>query len=140
MLLNILNALKTFSIKLRFADEEIRDGRLAVNARTSSHQPLAAALSGVVMNFPSGPDQYGAWRRRASMTFRALIQDSLSLMGLMPKSEGLSLMVTSGVAGVAVAIGAGVVSEELDEAGWREPAMEETTNRLPNGMNPHVRG
>jgi hypothetical protein len=90
------------------------------------------------------------------MTFRAVIQDSLSLMGLMPKSEGLSLMVTVGVAGGAVTIGAGVVTvgvaggavtigagvvaEESDEAGWREPSTEETTDRLPDGMNPRALG
>ena len=74
------------------------------------------------------------------MTFRAVIQDSLSMMGLMPKSEGLSLIVTAGVAGGAVTNGAGVVAEESDEAGWREPSTEETTDRLPDGMNPRALG
>ena len=59
---------------------------------TSSHQTLAAALASVVTNSFKLPGQYGARRSQALMIFFALIQLSLSVMGLIPKLEGLSLM------------------------------------------------
>ena len=64
------------------------------------------------------------------MNFLASVQDSLSVMFLMPMSEGLSLIVTREGVGAGVGEGATVVadSDELEDARTIEPAMDDMTN------------
>ena len=81
------------------------------------------------------------------MIFFASVQLSLSVMGLIPMSEGLSLMdvtATTGTAGCGTSgtVGRGGIAEmeggaedaeESEEVGINEPAIEETTEALPDG-------
>ena len=64
------------------------------------------------------------------MIFLASVQDSLSVMFLMPMSEGLSLIVTREGVGAGVGEGATVMadSDELEDARTIEPAMDDMTN------------
>jgi hypothetical protein len=85
------------------------------------------------------------------MIFLALSQDSLSLMGLMPRSDGLSLMVgTSYLTGTSSVGGAGAgtdclaveevrdVSEESKEVSRRDPAPEDMMERPPMDCPPQL--
>ena len=95
---------------------------------TSSHQTLAAALATVVMSSFDSPGQYGARQRRASMIFLASVQESLSVIVLIPMSEGLSLMTTSAgaVVGGLTAWEGGDLDELDDEGATEEPAQVES--------------
>jgi hypothetical protein len=86
------NILKPFPSNSGISTNKSKTGGLEKNATTSSHQTLAAALSAVVTSSFEGPGQYGGWRRRASITFLASIHVSLSVIGLITRSEGLSLI------------------------------------------------
>ncbi len=63
------------------------------------------------------------------MIFLASVQDSLSVMFLMPMSEGLSLIVTGEGVGAGVGEGATVVTDldESEDAGTIGPAMVDVT-------------
>ena len=95
---------------------------------TSSHQTLAAALATVVMSSFDSPGQYGARRRRASMIFLASVQESLSVISLIPMSEGLSLMTASagGVVGGWTAWERRELEELDDEGATEEPVQVES--------------
>ena len=78
----------------------------------------------------SGPGQYGGRRSQASMIFLALIQESLSVISLRPKSDALSLMVTK-AGGGAEGVGSGTVGSE-DKSPRTE--MAELTSGCARGM------
>ncbi len=94
---------------------------------------------------------------QALMTFLALTQDSLSLIGLIPRFNGLSLImrVCSGCAcgtaaeGWASGMGAGAgtgtgtgigVSDKSKEAGFSDPSMDKATERPPVKWPPILEG
>ena len=64
------------------------------------------------------------------MIFLASVQDSLSVMFLMPMSEGLSLIVTGEGVGAGGGEGATVVADwdESEDAGTIEPAINDMTD------------
>ena len=105
---------------------------------------LTVALRSAVTSALGAPGQHGARRRQVSMIFLASVQDSLSVMFLIPMSEGLSLMVTGEGVGVGVGEGTTVVadSDEMEDAGTREPAMDDMTDVPLEGRTkaeePHV--
>ncbi len=76
------------------------------------------------------------------MIFSALTQDSLSLIGLIPKSEGLPLIVaTSSLTGTPLVCGGGAdvdrdVSNELEEVSANMPATDVMTKPPPIGHPP----
>ncbi len=83
------------------------------------------------------------------MIFLALSHDSLSLIGLMPRSDSLSLIVgTSNLTGTSSLGGAGAgaayitvdvvrdVSDESKEVGRRDPATKEITEQPPTDCPP----
>ena len=76
------------------------------------------------------------------MIFLALTQDSLSLIDLLPKSEGLPLMVaTSSLTGTPSVHGGGAdvdrdVSNESEEVGANVPATDVMTKPPPTGHPP----
>jgi len=77
---------------------------------------LAAALASVEMSSFDSPGQYGALRRWASIIFLASVQESLSVMFLIPRSEGLSLITaTLVVLECGVTTREGEDLEELDD-------------------------
>jgi hypothetical protein len=82
---------------------------------TSSHQMLAVAFSGVVIISFDGPGQKGERQRWALRIFLALIQKSLSVIGLMPRSDGLPIDLT-GLTGVTEG-GSGFTDAKIRAAG-----------------------
>ncbi len=64
------------------------------------------------------------------MIFLASVQDSLTVMFLMPMSEGLSLIVTGRGVGAGGGEGATVVADwdESEDAGTIEPAIDDMTD------------
>ena len=71
------------------------------------------------------------------MIFLASVQDSLSVMALIPISEGLSLIVTRDWGGTGGGEGATIVAEsdDAEDAGIIEPAMDDMTDAPPEGWN-----
>ena len=63
------------------------------------------------------------------MNFLASVQDSLSVMFLMPMSEGLFLIVIREGVGAGVGEGATIVADldESEDAGTIEPVMDDMT-------------
>ena len=64
------------------------------------------------------------------MIFLTSVQESLSVIGLMPMLEGLSLMVSGRGVGAKVSAGATVVADadELEDVGTTDPAMDDRTD------------
>ena len=64
------------------------------------------------------------------MIFLASFQESLSVIGLMPMSEGLSLMVSGRGVGAEVGAGTTVVADadESEDVETTDPAMDDRTD------------
>ena len=64
------------------------------------------------------------------MIFLASVQESLSVISLMPMSEGLSLIVSGRGVGAEVGAGATVVADadESEDVGMMDPAMDDRTD------------